>query len=235
MHGMTRSERPTSKDGPGYVLTFYGHDSTDRRRPPSQRAFVRFNTLAGEATGTRTRVVLSPTPDWAAGGPGLSDMTREPDGYWYIVFEACNGPNARCALASTRTAVGIARSSDLVTWSVRGTPLLVDRNGLSCGWDMPSFQHMQDGRAIVTTEDPPEGTAPARWRIRPVTALSPAAGDRLATNTYLDAGKLADVCGRKRSAGHARRRQPRGLSRRRRSNLACRYKRLRRRAGIHAA
>ncbi|GAA3780013.1 hypothetical protein GCM10022225_80330 [Plantactinospora mayteni] len=45
---------------------------------------VRLDMLAGEHTGARQKIDLSPTPDWARYGVGVADMTREPDGFWRL-------------------------------------------------------------------------------------------------------------------------------------------------------
>ncbi|MCW3841853.1 hypothetical protein ONA70_17270 [Micromonospora yasonensis] len=151
------------KDGTGYILTFHGHDSTGRLK--QTRAVVRLDTLAGEYTGTRSKIILSPTPGWANYGVGMADMTREPDGYWYMVFEAFSGASGSCGRTDTSTVVGIARSADARTWSVRPAPLISGRDGLSCGWDMPSWQVLGGIRGIVTPNDPPEGASLVRWDI----------------------------------------------------------------------
>ncbi|MCW3820449.1 hypothetical protein ONA91_39065 [Micromonospora sp. DR5-3] len=152
------------KDGTGYLLTFHGHDATGRLK--QTRGMVRLDALAGEYTGVRQKINLSPTPDWANFGVGMADMTRGPDGYWYIVFEAFSGASGACGRTDTQTVVGIARSTDAVTWSVAPTPLIHGRDGLSCGYDMPSWQILGDVRGIVTPNDPPEGGSLVRWDIR---------------------------------------------------------------------
>jgi hypothetical protein len=151
------------KDGTGYILTFHGHDATGRMN--QTRGAVRLDALAGEYTGARQKINLSPTPDWADFGVGMADMTRATDGYWYIVFEAFSGASGECGRTDTMTVVGIARSSDAVTWSVAPTPLIYGRDGLSCGYDMPSWQILGDVRGIVTPNDPPEGGSLVRWNI----------------------------------------------------------------------
>jgi len=151
------------KDWTGYILTFHGHDATGRLE--QARGMVRFDTLAGEYTGDRRKIKLSPAPDWANYGVGKADMTRGLDGYWYIVFEAFSGASGECGRADTKTVVGIARSIDAATWSVAPTPLIYGRNGLSCGYDMPSWQILGKVRDIVTPNDPPEGGGLVRWNI----------------------------------------------------------------------
>ncbi|MFE9654284.1 hypothetical protein [Micromonospora sp. NPDC006431] len=151
------------KDGTGYLLTFHGHDATGRLK--QTRGVARLDTLASEYTGVRQKIDLSPTPDWANFGVGMADMTREPDGYWYIVFEAFSGASGACGRTDTRTVVGIARSADAVIWSVSPTPLIYGRDGLSCGYDMPAWQLLGDVRGIVTPNDPPEGGSLVRWDI----------------------------------------------------------------------
>ncbi|MFU8874590.1 hypothetical protein [Micromonospora sp. SL4-19] len=158
------------KDGSGYILTFHGHDATGRMN--QTRAVVRFDKLAGEYTGARRKIKLSPTPDWANFGVGKADMTRAPDGYWYIIFEAFSGASGECGRTDTRTVVGIARSADAVRWSVAPAPLIQGRDGLSCGYDMPSWQLLGDVRGIVTPNDPPESGTLVRWDIVAKEALS---------------------------------------------------------------
>jgi hypothetical protein len=151
------------KDGTGYILTFHGHDSTGGMK--QTRAAVRFGALAGEYTGDRQKIILSPTPDWANYGVGMAHMTREKDGNWYMVFEAFSGASGACGRTDTRTVVGIARSADAQTWSVRPAPLISGGDALSCGWDMPSWQVLGNTRSIVTPNDPPEGASLVRWDI----------------------------------------------------------------------
>jgi hypothetical protein len=155
------------KDRNGFVLTFHGHDSSGHRK--QTRGVVRLATLDGEHTGARRRIVLSPPPDWSNYGVGMADMTREPDGYWYIVFEAFSGASGSCGRTDTTTTVGIARSADAQAWSVREAPLINGRDGVSCGWDMPSWQVLGRVRSIVTPDDPPEGASLVRWIIRDTT------------------------------------------------------------------
>ncbi|WP_157744478.1 glycoside hydrolase family protein [Micromonospora viridifaciens] len=151
------------KDGSGYLLTFHGHDATGRLS--QTRGLVRLDALNGEYTGVRQKINLSPTPDWANYGIGKSNMTRGSDGYWYIIFEAFSGASGECGRTDTRTVVGIARSTDAVTWSPAPAPLINGRDGLSCGYDMPSWQILGDVRGIVTPNDPPEGGSLVRWDI----------------------------------------------------------------------
>ncbi|MEU8263066.1 hypothetical protein AB0C02_20845 [Micromonospora sp. NPDC048999] len=151
------------KDETGYILTFHGHDATGRMK--QTRGVVRLDALNGEYTGARQKINLTPTPDWANFGVGKAAMTREPDGYWYIVFEAFSGASGACGRTDTQTVVGIARSTDAVNWSVAPTPLIYGRDGLSCGYDMPSWQLLGDVRGIVTPNDPPEGGSLVRWNI----------------------------------------------------------------------
>ena len=151
------------RDGTGYVMTFHAHDSTGRLQ--QTRALVRFGALAGEFTGDRQKIVLSPTPDWATFGVGMADMRREQDGFWYIVFEAFSGASGACGRTDTRTAVGIARSADAQTWSVRPAPMISGGDALSCGWDMPSWQVLGGVRGIITPNDPPENAVLLRWNI----------------------------------------------------------------------
>jgi hypothetical protein len=151
------------KDGTGYLLTFHGHDSTGGLK--QTRATVRFDALAGEYTGVREKINLSPNPDWANFGLGMADMTREQDGYWYMVFEAFSGASGACGRTDTTTVVGIARSADAQTWSVRQAPLIYGRDGLSCGYDMPAWQILGSAQGIVTPNDPPEGASLVRWDI----------------------------------------------------------------------
>ena len=151
------------KDGTGYILTFHAHDSTDRLK--QTRALVRLGALAGEFTGERQKIILSPNPDWANFGVGMADLRRERDGHWYVVFEAFSGATGACARTDTRTVVGIARSADARTWSVRQAPLISGGDALSCGWDMPSWQILGNVQGIVTPNDPPEGASLVRWNI----------------------------------------------------------------------
>lgn len=151
------------KDGNRFILTFHGHDSSGRLK--QTRGVVRLGALDAEYTGVRSKIILSSTPDWANYGVGMADMIREPDGYWYTVFEAFSGASGSCGRTDTRTAVGIARSADARTWSIRQTPLIYGRDGLSCGWDMPSWQILGAVRGIVTPNDPPEGGSLVRWDI----------------------------------------------------------------------
>lgn len=150
------------KDGTGYILTFHGHDATGHLS--QTRGLVRLDTLA-EYTGVRQKITLSPSPDWVNYGVGKADMTREPDGYWYIVFEAFSGASGECGRTDTKTVVGIARSRDAATWTVAPTPLIYGNNDRSCGHDMPSWQILGDVRSIVTPNDPPEGASLVRWDI----------------------------------------------------------------------
>jgi hypothetical protein len=152
------------KAGTGFLLTFHGHDSSGRLK--QTRGVVRLDTLDDEYRGARRKIRLLSTPDWANYGVGMADMTREPDGYWYIVFEAFAGASGSCGRTDTRTTVGIARSANALTWSVRAAPLISGRDGLSCGWDMPSWQILGSVRSIVTPDDPPEGASLVRWDIR---------------------------------------------------------------------
>ncbi|HEX5996299.1 MAG TPA: hypothetical protein VFY84_14250 [Jiangellales bacterium] len=152
------------KDGNGFILTFHGHDSSGRLK--QTRGVVRLGALNSEYTGARPKIILSSTPNWANYGVGMADMTREPDGHWYIVFEAFSGASGSCGRTDTTTTVGIARSADAQTWSVRQAPLISGRDGLSCGWDMPSWQILGRIRSIVTPNDPPEAAGLVRWDIR---------------------------------------------------------------------
>jgi hypothetical protein len=151
------------KDGTGYILSFHANDSTKRLK--QTRALVHLNALAGEYTGQRQKVNLSPPPPWVMYGVGRASMTREPDGYWYIVFEAFSGASGQCGRMDTRSYVGIARSSDAQTWDVRQSPLISGGDAISCGWDMPSWQLIGKVRGIVTPNDPPEGKGLLRWDI----------------------------------------------------------------------
>jgi hypothetical protein len=151
------------KDGTGYVLTFHGHDSSNRLK--QRRGMVRLSSLVQDFSGTRTQITLSTTPAWANFGVGKSSMTREPDGYWYIVFEAFSGATGACGRTDTQTAVGIARSTNVSTWTVRSAPLLYSRDGKSCGWDMPAWQNVGAVRSIVTPDDPPENVPLVRWNV----------------------------------------------------------------------
>lgn len=154
------------KDGSGYILTFHGHDATGQQH--QMRGMVRLDSLDHEYTGARQQVTLSPTPDWANYGVGKADMIREPDGYWYVVFEAFSGASGECGRTDTQTVVGIARSTDAVNWSVAPRPLIYGRDGRSCGYDMPSWQILGNVRSIVTPNDPPEGASLVRWDITSV-------------------------------------------------------------------
>lgn len=172
------------KDGTGYVLTFHGHDS--RNILKQRRGMVRLGSLVQDYGGTRSQIVLSSPPAWANYGVGMADMTRQPDGYWYIVFEAFSGATGACGRTDTRTTVGIARSTDVLHWTVRNAPLLYGRDGKSCGYDMPSWQNLGNVRSFVTPNDPPEGASLVRWNIiDKVPALAVTSGARLATNQYL--------------------------------------------------
>jgi hypothetical protein len=175
------------KDGSSYVVTFHGHDATNRLK--QRRAVVRMNNLVEDFGGPRLPFVLSVTPSWADYGIGLGDMTREPDGYWYLIFEAFSGASGACGRTDTRTAVGIARSTDAVHWSVRPSALLTGRNDTSCGWDMPAWQRVGAAASIVTTNDPPENTEVIRWRATPkVSSARVTGGSVLPANRYLGPG-----------------------------------------------
>jgi hypothetical protein len=175
------------KDGGGYVLTFHFHDSTGRLT--QGRALVRLSSLVQDYGGARIRFALSSTPAWANYGIGMGDMTREPDGYWYMVFEAFSGATGACGRTDTQTAVGIARSTDAQNWTVRPSPLIYGRDGHSCGWDMPAWQNVAGVHSIVTPGDPPEGVPLVRWNVidktLPVTVTS---GSQLRQNQVLPAG-----------------------------------------------
>lgn len=174
------------KDGTGYILTFHGHDSTGRLK--QGRAMVHLGALVEDYTGPRSKFVLSSTPAWANYGMGMGDMTREADGYWYMVFEAFSGASGACGRTDTRTAVGIARSTDARNWTVRGAPLLYGRDGKSCGWDMPAWQNLGGIRSIVTPNDPPEGAALVRWNVlNKVAPVAVTSGSQLRQNQYLPA------------------------------------------------
>ena len=174
------------KDGTGYVVTFHGHDSTGRLK--QGRATVRMTALTQDHAGARSRYVLSSTPSWADFGIGMSDMIREADG-WYMVFEAFSGASGACGRTDTRTAVGIARSTDAVNWTVRPGALLTGRNGTSCGWDMPAWQHAGGLRGFTTPDDPPEATELVRWSVVGKTApVRVTAGSSLGANQYLGVG-----------------------------------------------
>jgi hypothetical protein len=151
------------KDGNGFVLTFHGHDSSGRLK--QTRGVIRLGGLDREYVGARSKIILSSTPDWTDYGIGMADMTRGRDGFWYIVFEAFSGASGSCGRTDTSTAVGIARSADAATWSVRQAPLIHGRDGLSCGWDMPSWQILGSVRSIVTPDDPPESASLVRWNV----------------------------------------------------------------------
>ncbi|MER5645391.1 hypothetical protein [Streptosporangium sp. NPDC002524] len=173
------------KDGVGYVMTFHYHDSTGRL--PQGRATVRFSNLTQDYNGTKTKFTLTPAPSWGNYGLGMGDMTREADGYWYMIFEAFGGANGLCGQTNSQTAVGIARSTDAVNWTVRGAPL-IKGVGSSCGWDMPAWQNIGDVRSIVTPDDPPEGRELVRWNI--VDKAAPAqvtSGTQLRQNQFLQA------------------------------------------------
>jgi hypothetical protein len=119
----------------------------------------------------------------------MGDMTREADGYWYLLFEAFSGASGACARTDTQTAVGIARSTDAIHWTVRNGPLLIGRNNTSCGWDMPAWQRIGGVRALVTPNDPPENTEVVRWNIIPKTApIQINGGSVLGQNQYLGVG-----------------------------------------------
>ena len=174
------------KDGTGYILTFHGHDSTGRLK--QGRAMVRLGGLVEDYSGTRSKFVLSSAPVWANYGMGMGDMTREPDGYWYMIFEAFSGASGACGRTDTQTAVGIARSVDARNWAVRGAPLLYGRDSKSCGWDMPAWQNLGNVRGIVTPNDPPEGAALVRWHIiNKVAPVAVTSGSQLRQNQYLPA------------------------------------------------
>lgn len=175
------------KDGSGYIITFHAHDST--RRLKQTRAMVRLNSLVQDYNGTRNPFALSSTPSWANYGIGMGDMTREPDGYWYMVFEAFSGATGACGRTDTATAVGIARSTDARNWTVRGAPLLKSRDGLSCGYDMPAWQNLGSVRSIVTPNDPPEDRALVRWNVvNKVAPVQITSGSTLKPNQFLPAG-----------------------------------------------
>lgn len=173
------------KNGSGYILTFHYHDSTGHLT--QGRAMVQMSSLVQDYGGTRTKYVLNTTPSWANYGIGMGDMTREADGYWYMVFEAFGGANGYCQQTNSQTTVGIARSTDAIHWTVRTAPL-IRGVGTSCGWDMPSWQKVGSIRSIVTPNDPPEGRGLVRWsvisKVAPVQILS---GTQLRQNQYLPA------------------------------------------------
>ena len=176
------------RDGAGYVLTFHYHDSGGHLT--QGRATVRMNNLVEDYTGPKTKYVLNSTPSWANYGIGMGDMRREADGYWYMVFEAFGGASGQCGRADTTTTVGIARSTDAVNWTVRGAPLIKGL-GISCGWDMPSWQIMGNARGIVTPDDSAVGDGPSgkelvRWNIIDKVPASPSGGQIL-QNQYLQA------------------------------------------------
>jgi hypothetical protein len=172
------------KDGAAYIVTFHGHDS--RNILKQQRAMVRMNSLVQDYSGPRNKFVLSSTPAWANYGIGMGDMTREADGYWYMVFEAFSGASGECRRTDTQTTVGIARSTDAVHWTVRGAPLIRGRDNASCGWDMPAWQNIGSVRSIVTPDDPPEGGRLIRWNVLDKVAATPVnGGSSLGQNQYL--------------------------------------------------
>lgn len=146
------------RDGGGYVVSFHGHRPNATRQG---RGLVRMRSINDEYRGTRTQIRLTTTPAWAGFGPGLSDMTKDPDGNWYAVFEGFV-TSGDCATAST--SVGIARSTNLVDWSVRPDALLPSRPG--CGHDMPNFQNVGAVKSVVTPAKPPAGPL-VRWLIKP--------------------------------------------------------------------
>jgi|GEM_PF-7122710 len=173
------------KDGTGYILTFHYHDSTGRL--PQGRAMVHLGSLVQDYTGTRTKFVLNTTPSWANYGVGMGDMTREPDGYWYMIFEAFGGATGACGRTDSQTTVGIARSTNAINWTVRTTPL-IRGVGTSCGWDMPAWQNVGNVRSIVTPDDPPDGRGLVRWNIiNKVAPIQIASGTQLRQNQYLPA------------------------------------------------
>jgi hypothetical protein len=175
------------KDGSTYVVTFHGHDSTNRIK--QRRATVRMISLVQDYGGTRSQWTLAATPGWANYGIGMADMTREADGYWYAVLEAFSGASGACGRTDTRTAVGIARSADAVNWTVRTSPLLYGRDDKSCGWDMPSWQRAGSVRGFITPDDPPERTELVRWNVIAKTApVRVTNGSELGPNRYLDPG-----------------------------------------------
>lgn len=108
------------KDGNSYVVTFDAHDSTNRLK--QRRAMVRMSSLTQDYAGARSQITLTQAPAWADYGVGMADMTKEPDGYWYIIFEAFSGATGACGRTDTATTVGIARSTDVRTWTVRQAP-----------------------------------------------------------------------------------------------------------------
>lgn len=172
------------RDGSGYVLSFHYHDS--RGIMKQGRSVVRMNTLTEDYNGTRTPYTLNTTPSWANYGIGMSDMRREADGYWYMIFEAFSGASGACGRSDTQTTVGIARSTNAVNWTVRSAPL-IKGVGNSCGWDMPSWQIMGNARGIVTPDDSPEGRELVRWNIVDKVAATPANGSQIRQNQYLQA------------------------------------------------
>ncbi|WP_459805062.1 hypothetical protein [Herbidospora sp. RD11066] len=173
------------KDGVGYVLTFHYHDAAGIL--PQGRATVRFAAPVEDYSGARTKFALSPNPAWANYGVGLGDMHREADGYWYLIFEAFSGANGTCGRTDSQTTVGIARSTDAVNWTVRSAPL-IRGVGVSCGWDMPSWQLLGNARGVVTPDDPPEGRELVRWNIvDKVAPVQVTSGPQLRQNQFLPA------------------------------------------------
>jgi hypothetical protein len=172
------------KDGSQYVVTFHGHDSSNRIK--QTRAMVRMSALVQDYSGARTKITLSPSPAWAGYGVGMSDMRKEADGYWYIIFEAFSGASGACGRTDTATAVGIARSANVSTWTVRSAPLISGRDGLSCGWDMPAWLNVGATPAVVTPNDPPENVPQVRWNVIPkVASVAVTSGTGLLPNQYL--------------------------------------------------
>jgi hypothetical protein len=174
---------------PRYVLTFHGHDATNHITPYYQRGYLKFNTLGDNLPG-RAKITVA-LPGWANQGIGISDMRKESNGQWYAVFEAYSGTDYRCGQPTAKTAVGIAQSSDVATWTIRNGPLL--RGGLnttSCGWDVPAFQLIAGRSTIVTNDDAPPEQMFRRWRIQsdPAPTRWSAGGSVLPRNTYLAAG-----------------------------------------------
>ena len=131
---------------------------------------VRMSSLTQDYAGARSQITLTQAPAWADYGVGMADMTKEPDGYWYIIFEAFSGATGACGRTDTATTVGIARSTDVRTWTVRQTPLLRGRDGKSCGYDMTAWLPTSQGLSVVTPNDPPENVPLVRWNVDAKTA-----------------------------------------------------------------
>ncbi|MFN7143664.1 MAG: hypothetical protein ACK4YP_07815, partial [Myxococcota bacterium] len=109
-----------------------------------------------DALTRRSAPILTSTPGtWTDVGIGRADLRHE-DGYWYMVYEGLSG-SALCIGGVTWTGWGIARSTDLVSWTEHpDNPVALDTDS-GCGEDMPAFQVVDDRVMVVTTRPDTDG------------------------------------------------------------------------------